>query len=271
MPELPEVETTLRGITPHVLGQRVRSVQVRQAKLRWPIPAALAEQLPGQCIDTLSRRAKYLILGARNGHLLIHLGMSGSLRVVDANQPAGFHDHVDLELENGKLLRYRDPRRFGAWLWTCDPPEQHKLLKQLGPEPLSSTFDGDHLRLAAKGRRVAVKPFIMDGKVVVGVGNIYANEALFRAGIDPRRAAGRIASARYERLAECIKQVLAEAIAQGGSSIRDFVGGDGEAGYFAMQHAVYGRADQPCSKCTSPLREVRLGQRSTVYCVRCQS
>ena len=247
----------------------VRRVIVREARLRWPVPDQLVALLSGQVIEAVQRRAKYLLFRTAAGSLMVHLGMSGSLRLVDATEPPGRHDHIDILFDGGVCLRYHDPRRFGCFLWLA-PGDDHPLLRNLGPEPLSSDFDGQLLYRRSRGRKVAVKSFIMDGKVVVGVGNIYANEALFLAGIRPDRAAGRISSARYQHLAENVKLVLTNAIAQGGTTLRDFVGGDGKPGYFAQQLLVYGRGGQPCKTCGSVLQEQRLGQRSSVYCVTCQ-
>lgn len=270
MPELPEVETTRCGIAPHVVGQRVVGVLVRQPKLRWPVPAALRQLLVGQEVSQLSRRAKYLLFQMPGGTMMIHLGMSGSLRIVPADTPADLHDHADIHLENGTMLRYTDPRRFGAILWLEGAPLEHELLKNLGPEPLSDAFSAGHLYSLAGQRKVPVKSFIMDGHVVVGVGNIYANEALFRAGIHPKRAVGRISLARYQRLTGEIKQTLSEAIASGGTTLKDFVGGDGKPGYFKQELKVYGRGGLPCVECGEVLKEIRLGQRSTVFCSNCQ-
>ncbi|GLZ85245.1 formamidopyrimidine-DNA glycosylase [Metapseudomonas resinovorans] len=269
MPELPEVETTRRGIAPFLEGQRVSRVIVRERRLRWPIPEDLDVRLSGQRILLVERRAKYLLLQAEVGTLISHLGMSGSLRLVEAGLVAAKHEHVDIELESGMALRYTDPRRFGALLWS-DDPLNHELLRHLGPEPLTGLFDGDRLFQLSRGRSMAVKPFIMDNAVVVGVGNIYATEALFAAGIDPRREAGSISRARYLKLAEEIKRILAQAIECGGTTLRDFVGGDGKPGYFQQELWVYGRAGAFCKQCGSTLREIRLGQRASVYCPRCQ-
>lgn len=269
MPELPEVETTRRGIAPYCSGQKIQRLLVREPRLRWPVPGDLPQRLAGQPILDLERRAKYLLFRTAPGSLLVHLGMSGSLRVVPSQEQPGKHDHIDILLHSGFALRYNDPRRFGCFLW-LQPDEQHPLLSHLGPEPLSSDFDGDLLYRLSRGRKGPVKNFIMDGKVVVGIGNIYANEVLFLAGIDPRRSAGRISPGRYQRLAQYIKQVLTSAIEQGGTTLRDFVGGDGKPGYFAQQLYVYGRGGAACKHCASPLREVRLGQRTTVFCVACQ-
>ncbi|GAB6388594.1 bifunctional DNA-formamidopyrimidine glycosylase/DNA-(apurinic or apyrimidinic site) lyase [Stutzerimonas marianensis] len=269
MPELPEVETTRRGIAPHLVGQRVSRVVVRDRRLRWPIPDDLDVRLSGQRIEAVERRAKYLLIQAEVGTLIAHLGMSGSLRLVPAELPPAKHEHVDIVLESGMALRYTDPRRFGALLWS-EAPLSHVLLASLGPEPLDEAFDGERLYQLSRGRSMAVKPFIMDNAVVVGVGNIYASEALFAAGIDPRRAAGAISRARYLKLAEEIKRILAYAIERGGTTLRDFVGGDGKPGYFQHELFVYGRGGEFCKSCGSTLREVRLGQRASVYCGRCQ-
>jgi formamidopyrimidine-DNA glycosylase len=270
VPELPEVETTLRGILPHVKGQRVAGFEVRNPRLRYPVPVGLGEQLSGAIIEDIVRRGKYLLFRIADGHLLVHLGMSGSLRLVTAGAPLGAHDHVDLRLSSGRILRYSDPRRFGMWLWHNGDPGEHFLLRQLGPEPLEADFTAEALWRRSRRRDVAVKSFIMDSKVVVGVGNIYANEALYLAGIHPLRSAGRISLARYQRLHGAVREVLAGAIAQGGTTLRDFVGGDGAPGYFAQSLKVYGHGGGPCPGCGQSLREVRLAQRTTVYCPRCQ-
>ena len=271
MPELPEVETTRRGIAPDLEGRRIVGLKVRQPRLRWPVPVArLRNELVGQVVDVIERRAKYLLLRTANGTVLLHLGMSGSLRLLPTGSPPGPHDHVDLMLDDGHCLRLRDPRRFGALLWTRRNPLRHHLLRDLGPEPFDATFDGAYLHARARGRRVAVKPFLMDGRIVVGVGNIYASEALFRAGIDPRRAAGRVSGERYERLVVAIRNVLTEAIEAGGTTLRDFTDGHGEAGWFHIKLAVYGRDGQPCLGCGTVIRVIRLGQRSTFFCTTCQ-
>nr|MBH9374974.1 bifunctional DNA-formamidopyrimidine glycosylase/DNA-(apurinic or apyrimidinic site) lyase [Pseudomonas aeruginosa] len=269
MPELPEVETTRRGIAPYLEGQRGERVIVRERRLRWPIPEDLDVRLSGQRIVSVERRAQYLLLGAEAGTLISHLGMSGSLRLVESGTPASRHEHVDIELASGMALRYPDPRRFGAMRWSLAPLE-HELLRNLGPEPLTDAFAGQRLFELSRGRSMAVKPFIMDNAVVVGVGNIYASEALFAAGIDPRKPAGSISKARYLRLAEEIKRILAIAIERGGTTLRDFVGGDGQPGYFQQELFVYGRGGEFCKVCGSTLREIRLGQRASVYCPRCQ-
>ncbi|MDN3524416.1 bifunctional DNA-formamidopyrimidine glycosylase/DNA-(apurinic or apyrimidinic site) lyase [Halomonas sabkhae] len=273
MPELPEVETTRRGIAPHVEGREIREVIVRQARLRHAVPDDLAERLVGACMGPLGRRAKYLLMpvdGGAGGTLLCHLGMSGSLRMARLGELPRKHDHVDLVLDDGAILRYHDPRRFGFIDWLDGSVEQDRRLAKLGPEPLSPDFDGQRLYRCSRRRRLAVKPFLMDNGVVVGVGNIYAAEALFLAGIDPRREAGRISRQRYLRLAEAIREVLGAAIHQGGTTLRDFVGGTGEPGYFAQRLNVYGRDGQPCRRCGAELRLVTLGQRASVYCAACQ-
>ena len=269
MPELPEVETTRRGIAPYVEGRRIIDVVVREPRLRWPVPAELTE-LVGQAVSSLERRAKYLLFRSGGGTMLLHLGMSGSVRVLLAPQPLRRHEHVDIAIEGGALLRYQDPRRFGSIHWTRDDPLQHPLLAHLGPEPLGPEFTGDHLYRLARGRTGAVKTFLMNAQVVVGVGNIYANEALYRAGILPSRAAGSISRERYRRLAEAVQEVLESAIAAGGTTLRDFTSSEGSPGYFSQQLHVYGRGGEPCSNCGEPLRVSRLGQRATYYCAKCQ-
>ncbi|MCW8125483.1 bifunctional DNA-formamidopyrimidine glycosylase/DNA-(apurinic or apyrimidinic site) lyase [Microbulbifer halophilus] len=270
MPELPEVETTRRGLGPHLEGHIVRSATVRQRRLRWPIDRGFEKRIAGAEILRLERRAKYLLVHTDRGCAIWHLGMSGSLRLVEADCPPEKHDHVDWTLDSGLILRYRDPRRFGALLWTGGDPVAHDLLSHLGPEPLSDDFHGDYLFQRSRGRRQSVKTFVMDGRIVVGVGNIYASESLFLAGIRPQTPAGRISRARYWRLADAIKRVLARAIDDGGTTLRDFIGGDGKPGYFAQQLNVYGRAGDPCPKCGASVREAVLGQRSTFFCNRCQ-
>ncbi len=270
MPELPEVETTLRGIAPHLSGKQLRQLVVRQPRLRWPVPTELMNAIEGCRLLNLARRGKYLLLGFKEGTLLIHLGMSGSLRIVDDQAEVQAHDHVDLVFGGGRVLRYTDPRRFGAILWTTEPVEQHPLIAHLGPEPLTDAFNFDHFYPRTRKRKQAIKTLIMDSKVVVGVGNIYANEALFMAGIRPTRAAATLSRKSCEALIEHIKTVLGRAIAQGGTTLKDFVGGDGKPGYFKQQLLVYGRGGQPCVKCQKPLKEIKLGQRATVYCSHCQ-
>ncbi|HED52017.1 MAG TPA: bifunctional DNA-formamidopyrimidine glycosylase/DNA-(apurinic or apyrimidinic site) lyase [Gammaproteobacteria bacterium] len=270
MPELPEVETTCRGIEPHLSGTHVQALTVRQKQLRWPVPDELATQIAGAQIQQVHRRAKYLLIETSHGTLIIHLGMSGSLRIVDDTLAPGKHDHIDLHFGQGKLLRYTDPRRFGAWLWCEEAVDQHPLLASLGPEPLGDDFNGDDLFTRSRGRKLAIKSFIMDSHIVAGVGNIYANEALFMAGILPLRAAGRISRMRYARLAGAIQTVLNEAIRQGGTTLRDFLNSDGKPGYFQQSLNVYGKANDPCPRCHAAIRETRSGQRSTFYCPRCQ-
>ncbi len=270
MPELPEVETTRRGIEPHIQKQTVADICVRQRQLRWPVSRGLKKHLVGYSIRSVERRGKYLLVNLETGTLLIHLGMSGSLRVVDSDLIPDKHDHVDIVFSNQSCLRLRDPRRFGAVLWAGKQPLQHKLLSSLGPEPLSAEFDTDYLYRASRQRKVAVKQFIMDSKVVVGVGNIYANEALFLSGIRPTVAAGKISRARYETLLGHIKAVLEKAITAGGTTLRDFVSVEGNPGYFKQELLVYGRAGEACAVCKTTLKEIRQGQRSTVYCPRCQ-
>ena len=269
MPELPEVETTRRGIAPYLEGRRVLDVIVRQRKLRWPIPAAVSKKLPGQIIERVERRAKYLLAHTQAGTALMHLGMSGSLRVLNPDTPFGIHDHFDWRLDSGKILRFTDPRRFGSLLWQ-GPEETLEILANLGPEPLSEAFDGDYLWRRSRGRSAAVKIFLMDQQIVVGVGNIYASEALFAAGIHPRRAAGSVSRTRYARLADEIKRVLAYAIERGGTTLRDFINPDGAPGYFERELFVYGRGGEPCKVCGTPIRVITLGQRSTFFCPHCQ-
>lgn len=270
MPELPEVETARRGIEPHLLGRIVTAVTVRERRLRWPVPHALARELTGQAIRSVTRRAKYLLLNTAAGTAILHLGMSGSLRVLAADTPPLKHDHVDLVLDSGRLLRLRDPRRFGTILWTRGDAQRHALLKDLGPEPLEDGFDGDYLFARSRGRKLAVKLFIMDSHVVVGVGNIYASEALFMAAIRPGKAAGRVSRAEYAALAKAIKKVLAASIEAGGTTLRDFMREDGEPGYFLQRLRVYDREGKPCYRCGAPIKQTVTGQRSTYYCPSCQ-
>ena len=269
MPELPEVETTRRGLLPHVAGRRVLAVTVRRADLRWPVPAAIKRDLPGQRIGDIERRAKYLLLHTDAGSALIHLGMSGALRVLAPEVPVGSHDHYDLLLDSGRVLRYTDPRRFGCLLWQA-PGTLHPLLAELGPEPLSADFDGDYLWRRAHGRSAPIKTFLMDQRIVVGVGNIYAAEALFAAGIHPLRAAGRVSRARCAALADAVKRILEHAIARGGTTLRDFISPDGLPGYFEQELTVYGRAGLPCKRCGHTVNMITLGQRSSFYCPHCQ-
>ena len=274
MPELPEVETTRAGLAPHLEGRRVRSVLLRRPDLRWPIPPEVGERLPGQRIAAVRRRAKYLLFDTDAGSALLHLGMSGSLRVLPAKTPVREHDHVDIVLDSGRMLRFNDPRRFGCLLWQ-PPGETHALLHGLGPEPLSSGFDGaafngDYLFERSRGRSAPVKTFLMDQKVVVGVGNIYAAEALFAAGISPLRAAGKVSRERYVLLADAVQRILAHAIARGGTTLRDFIAPDGAPGYFEQELSAYGRGGEPCPRCGRPLKQAMVGQRASVWCGHCQ-
>ena len=269
MPELPEVETTRRGLLPHVAGRRVEHVLLRRPDLRWPIPREVEELLPEQRIDGIRRRAKYLLLDTAAGSALLHLGMSGSLRVLPADAPVRAHDHVDVLLDSDRVLRFNDPRRFGCLLWQ-PPGEIHPLLAGLGPEPLSDDFDGDHLFALSRGRSAPVKTFLMDQAVVVGVGNIYAAEALFTAGISPLRAAGRVSRERFAALAGAVKAILGHAIARGGTTLRDFISPDGAPGYFEQELLAYGRGGLPCARCGRALKQASIGQRATVWCGHCQ-
>ncbi len=270
MPELPEVETTRRGITLHLEGKIIKTVIVREKRLRWQIPDILAVILPNQQIQQIHRRGKYLLFECSAGHVLIHLGMSGSLQVLPSNTPPKKHAHLDIVFTHGQCLRYHDPRRFGCVLWTSDPILDHPLLINLGPEPLSAAFTGKHLHHKAQGRRVAVKNYIMNSHIVVGVGNIYANEALFLAGIHPACAAGSISLVRYQRLADMIKQVLSAAIEMGGTTLRDFTDSVGKPGYFKQALRVYGRAGNACVQCGNSVLGQKIGQRATYYCPVCQ-
>jgi formamidopyrimidine-DNA glycosylase len=271
MPELPEVETVRRGVTPHVVGRAIRQIVVRESRLRWPVAADLAARARGQRILATDRRGKYLLLLLDGGdRLLIHLGMSGRLYVLDREHPLLKHDHVDIELDDERLLRFHDPRRFGAvLLWEAGSAE-HPLLAGMGPEPFSEAFDGDYLHALARGRRAPVKSFVMDGRVVVGAGNIYAAEALFRAGIRPTREAGAVSLPRYRVLAQKIRDVLGEAITQGGTTLRDFAGADGASGYFQQDLYVYGRESLPCRVCSTAISRLVIGQRSSFFCPKCQ-
>ena len=269
MPELPEVETTRAGLAPRLRGRRLLQVIVRNPRLRWPIPGELGAMLAGKALHSINRRGKYLLFDFGGVFQIVHLGMSGSLRFVAADEPASAHDHVDWVFDQNTVLRLRDPRRFGAVL-LCDDPATHPLLASLGPEPLTDDFDGNTLYTASRGRKVAVKNFIMDSHVVVGVGNIYASESLFRAGIRPGRAAGRLTRPDCERLAAAIKTTLQNAVSAGGSSLRDYVSTSGELGYFQLQTQVYDRAGLPCKICGTLIKKQTTGQRSTFYCPQCQ-
>lgn len=268
MPELPEVETSRRGIAPHLEGRTISGAIVRTPKLRWPIPE-LATILPGQGIERVDRRAKYLLVRCTRGTLLIHLGMSGSLRVLPSTTPPAKHDHFDLQLGD-HCLRLRDPRRFGALLWTEQDPEHHPLIASLGPEPLSDAFNLEYLQAQAAARKVPIKALLMDGKVVVGVGNIYATESLFLSGIHPKRACNRVSRARLASLVDEVKAILSAAITQGGTTLRDFQQEDGKPGYFAQQLRVYGRAGESCGQCGSIIKTQTIGQRASAYCPSCQ-
>ena len=281
MPELPEVETTKNGIAPHIQGQILKQLCVRQPKLRWPIPSHLSQTVKGLTVHGVRRRAKYLLIDladakqALQGTLIIHLGMSGSMRVLPQGEQApefktpSKHEHFDLVFENGTVVRYTDPRRFGACLWQA-VDEDSELLSHLGPEPLSDAFSADYLYQRSRKRSSAIKTFIMDQKIVVGVGNIYASESLFMAGIHPNKAAGKVSKAKYIALVDAIKAVLTKAIGEGGTTLKDFVGSDGKPGYFAQQLNVYGRAGEPCPTCSKPIKQITQGQRSTFYCTHCQ-
>ena len=274
MPELPEVETTRRGLAPHLEGRRIRGVLLRRPDLRWPIPPEVGACLPGQAIAAVRRRAKYLLLDTMAGSALLHLGMSGSLRLLPATTPLRAHDHVDFLIAGsagkpGRVLRFNDPRRFGCLLWQA-PGETHELLAGLGPEPLSGDFDGDYLFARSRGRSAPVKTFLMDQSVVVGVGNIYAAEALFIAGISPLREAGKVSRARYAALADAVKMILAHAIDRGGTTLRDFINPDGAPGYFEQELLAYGRGGEPCPRCGRALKQASIGQRASVWCGHCQ-
>ena len=284
MPELPEVETTRRGLAPHLEGKRIRGVVLRRPDLRWPIPAEIESLLPGQRIDAVRRRAKYLLLETQAGSALLHLGMTGSLRVLPASTPVTAHDHVDLQLSSGRVMRFNDPRRFGSLLWQ-PAGEIHELLRSLGPEPLADNldndapgndvfnggaFNGDYLFERSRGRKAPVKTFLMDQRIVVGVGNIYAAESLFQAGISPLRAAGTVSRDRYVALADAVKKILAHAITRGGTTLRDFISPDGAPGYFEQELSAYGRGGQPCPRCGRALKSADIGQRASVWCSHCQ-
>lgn len=272
MPELPEVEVTRRGVAPHLQDRTVTDVTLRHSGLRWPFPADLATCLRGQVVRDIGRRGKYLLLGFDHGSLIIHLGMSGHLRVLPSGTAARKHDHFDLVIGE-QLLRLNDPRRFGAVLWHAQqdgPVESHVLLRSLGVEPLEAGFSGALLHRLTRNRSQSIKQVLLSGSIVVGVGNIYASESLFRAAINPKTPAGRISLGRYEKLAQAIRDILAAAIEQGGSSLRDFIAVNGQSGYFQQNYFVYDRADAPCRVCQAPVRQIVQGQRSTFYCVNCQ-
>jgi formamidopyrimidine-DNA glycosylase len=270
MPELPEVETTLRGIYPHIIGQKVSKIIVRHPTLRWPIPVDLDQQINGRILNRLTRRGKYLLFEFKTGTLILHLGMSGRLRVLTEPVPPQKHDHVDLCFKNKTYLRFTDPRRFGALLWTSDHPLSHPLLSSIGPEPFTDAFGGDYLFQQSRKKKASVKSLIMDSKIVAGVGNIYATEALFEARIRPQTAAGKLTVIQYQALAQAIKKILKKAIEKGGTTLKDFLKSDGGPGYFSIELKVYGRGGKPCARCKTPLIAMRTGQRSTVYCKKCQ-
>ncbi|MCK5664861.1 MAG: bifunctional DNA-formamidopyrimidine glycosylase/DNA-(apurinic or apyrimidinic site) lyase [Thiotrichaceae bacterium] len=270
MPELPEVETTLQGISAHVLNSPITKVTIRNPNLRWPVPEELTTCVTHDKIISIQRRAKYLLLNTAKGTIIIHLGMSGSLRILPPQTAYEKHDHVEFCFANGNALRLKDPRRFGAVLWTTGAIEEYPLLSHLGVEPLADDFTAELLYQLSRKRKIAIKQFIMDSKIVVGIGNIYANEALFASAIHPKRAAGQISLQRYSKLCGHIKRILELAILQGGTTLKDFVGGTGKPGYFKQELLVYGRKGEPCARCQKPLKEIRQGQRSTVYCTYCQ-
>jgi len=270
MPELPEVEITRLGLTPELEGRRITAVTLRRPDLRWPIPGEIALLLPGELILGVRRRAKYLLMDLAPGSALLHLGMSGSLRVLAGDEPPGRHDHVDIALDSGRVMRFNDPRRFGSLLWQ-PLGETHALLRDLGPEPLGDQFDGNHLFRLSRGRQTSVKAFLMDQGTVVGVGNIYAAESLFQAGIAPGRPAGEVSRPRYHRLAAAVKEILAHAIRCGGTTFRDFIRPDGRPGYFEQELFVYGREGELCLTCGGILQNSRLGNRATVWCGHCQT
>lgn len=271
MPELPEVETSRRGISPHLLHKTIRKIIVRNRALRWPVPKNLNSLFKQQTINQIQRRGKYLILDTHAGSLIIHLGMSGSLRIVSASTPLKKHDHVDIVCTDGTCLRFNDPRRFGCVLYTRTDPLQHKLLQQLGPEPLSNTFNAAYLQGQCANKTTAIKLLIMNSKIVVGVGNIYANEALFMAKIDPRKPAKNLSKSQCQQLVRAIKQVLRQAIKAGGTTLQDFSQSDGKPGYFKQQLQVYDKLNGNCPLCNAPLQQIKLAGRRTVYCQHCQS
>ena len=269
MPELPEVETTRRGLERVIVGRTIASLQIRERRLRWPVGRKVAAELEGRRIDAIERRGKYLLVNVEHGALLVHLGMSGSLRYLPSPEPPNRHDHVDLCLVGGGCVRFNDPRRFGSLHFATDPP-RHPLLRNLGPEPLGPKFTADYLRATCRGRRVAIKLHLMNSRVVVGVGNIYANEALFRARIRPGRAAGRISRDRLALLVERLRDVLGLAVERGGTTLRDYVNTEGAPGHFKLELDVYDREGMPCKSCGAPIRRVVIGQRAAFFCARCQ-
>lgn len=270
MPELPEVETTRRGLAPHLTGRRIVAAHIHESRLRWPVAATLGTKLPTQRILDVERRAKYLLLRLEQGTLIVHLGMSGSLRVLPVATTRLKHDHIDLHLDSGQMLRFNDPRRFGCFLYTTDPPEAHELLSQLAPEPFAAAFNATYLQRVTRRRRVAIKQLLLNGHLVTGVGNIYASEALFRAGIRPQRAAHSLSASECAALVKAIRAVLRMAIRAGGTTLRNYVGAEGTPGYFRQKLFVYERAQLPCRRCRTPIRQITQGQRSTYYCRHCQ-
>jgi formamidopyrimidine-DNA glycosylase len=271
MPELPEVETTRLGLLPNVTQRVIETVIIREFRLRWPIAEDLASSARGQRIQTVKRRAKYLLLELEHGTLIWHLGMSGSLRIVPATLAPLAHDHVDLVLDNAVCVRFNDPRRFGSLHWTTTDPATHPLLRRLAPEPLDASFDGAYLHRATRKRQVAIKQLLMNSQVVVGVGNIYASEALFHAGIRPTRRAGTLSRERLDALSKAVKRVLGDAIRAGGTTLRDYVNPDGMPGYFRQKLYVYERVGEPCRVCKNEIKQTVQGQRSTYFCAKCQS
>jgi len=271
MPELPEVETTKRGIEPHVLGQTIKKITIRTDKLRWPIPTVIKRHLKNQIIHSIERRAKYIFLNSDKGSLIVHLGMTGSLRVIDAKVPVQKHEHIDILFTNNKVLRYKDARKFGSFLWTTNDPHQHDLITRLGPEPLSKAFNAAYLFASCRNRKVAIKAHIMNQSVVVGIGNIYASEALFKAGIHPNKAAHRVSKDKLKELIKTSKQTLRAAIKQGGTTLQDYQNPDGAPGYFSIRLKVYGREGEPCPKCSKAIKAKVIGQRNSFYCTSCQS
>ena len=269
MPELPEVETTRRGITPHILGKRFKTVIVRQSQLRWPVPDILTTTLPGLTLNDIDRRGKYLLLRTDAGTVLLHLGMSGNLRITTPDQEIGKHDHIDFIFDDDTVLRLNDQRKFGAVLWTSTP-EEHPLLIKLGPEPLSDGFNSDYLYHCSRNRTAPIKNVIMDSHIVVGVGNIYANESLFLAGLHPNRSVSDLDLPDYQRLVDAIKTVLVRAIEQGGTTLRDFTNAQGKPGYFQQSLSVYGRGGQACLRCEEPIQHLKIGQRASYFCGNCQ-
>lgn len=270
MPELPEVETTRRGIEPHIQDQIISKIIIRDKRLRWPVPDSLKLEAVDQKVLSVKRRGKYILIETNSGTIILHLGMSGNLRILPADEAPKKHDHIDLILGNGKCLRFHDPRRFGACLWATDNPLDHKLLKNLGPEPWDDAFDADYLYKRSRNRKIVIKNFIMDSKIVVGVGNIYASEALFQSGIRPDIPAGKISKKRFEILIKSIQDILEKSIEQGGTTLKDFLGSSGQPGYFKQELLVYDRAGEDCTQCRDPIIKKVIGQRSSFYCSNCQ-